>query len=60
MGLWSARSHIELVPRLVPQRGGLTVPQFLIRPESEFPGFIRQPAWPAPGQIPGVSATPGQ
>jgi len=43
MGLWSARSHIELVPRLVPQRGGLTVPQFLIRPESEFPGSFDSP-----------------
>jgi hypothetical protein len=35
-------------------------PQFLVRPEGELPGFIRQLFGPPPGQTPGVSTTPGQ
>jgi hypothetical protein len=61
--------HFRVVPQLVlPRRFGpvamrsfglLTVPRFFVRPEGEFPGFIRQLARPPPRQIPGVSATSG-
>ena len=36
---------------------GLTVPRFLVRPEGEFPDFIRQSFGPLPMRIRGVSAT---
>lgn len=59
---WAARGYARLFYESVTQADEgcdfdfmqLTVPQFLVRPESGSPGFIRQPSGPPPGRTPGA------